>query len=57
MGQPDIVNQLPDPAQLLNPKFDDVEKLLVLFVEPYITPSPWDIQPTNEVKGVTFNLF
>ena len=28
MEQPDTVNQLPDLALLLNPKFDDVEKLL-----------------------------
>ena len=36
----------------LNTNFDDVDKLLV-----GITPSLWDILPTNEVKGVTFNLF
>ena len=46
MGQPDTVNQLPDRARLLNPKFDDVEKLLV----EHMTPSLWDIMPTNEVK-------
>ena len=32
MGQPDQVNLLPDSAQLLNPKFDVVENMLV---EPY----------------------
>ena len=32
MGQPNTVNQLPDPAWLLHFKFNDVEKLLV---EPY----------------------
>ena len=52
MGQPDTVNQLPDRARLLNPKFDDIEKLLP---EP-ITPSLWDILPVNEFKGVPFNL-
>ena len=31
MGQPDTVNQLPDSAQLqlLNPKFEDIEEMLV----------------------------
>ena len=29
IGQPDSVNQLPDSAQLLNLKFDVVEKMLV----------------------------
>ena len=53
MGQPDTVNQLPDRARLLKPKFDDVEKLLVELM----IPSFWDITPTNEVKGITFNLF
>ena len=53
MGQPDTVNQLPDRTQLLNPKFDDVEKLLVELM----TLSLWDIMPTDEVKGITFNLF
>ena len=53
MGQPDIVNQLPDRAQLLNPKFDDFEKLPVELT----TPSLWDIMMTYEVKGITFNLF
>ena len=36
MGQPDSVNQLPDRARLLNPKFNDIEKLLP---EPYNTLS------------------
>ena len=34
MGQADTMNQLPDRAGLLNPKFDVVEKLLA---EPYNT--------------------
>ena len=42
MGQPDTVNQLPNCAQFLNPKFDEVEKLLVELM----TPSLWDIMPT-----------
>ena len=42
MGQP--VNQLPDHAQLLNKKFDDVEKLLR---ESYNTLS-LGILPANE---------
>ena len=46
MGQPDTVNQLLNLAQLLNPKFDAVEKLLPFWVK----------MPTNEVKAVT-NLF
>ena len=36
MWQPDTLNQLPNRAPLLNPKFDAVEKWLV---EPYDTLS------------------
>ena len=32
MLQPDTVNQLPDRAQLLKPKFDGVEKLLEILM-------------------------
>ena len=53
MGQPDTVNHLPNSAQLLNPKFHAVEKMLV----EHQAPSHWDKVSTNEVKGVTLNLF
>ena len=36
MGQPDNVNQLPNRARLLNPKFDDVERELLVEL---MTPS------------------
>ena len=43
MGQPDTVNQMPDRAQLVSPKFDDTEKVLVKPLKPFL----WDILPTN----------
>ena len=41
MGQPDTVNQWPDRARLLNPKFDVVKKLPV---EPSL------VEPCNTIS-------
>ena len=54
MGQPDTVNQLLDPAPPLSPKLYVVDKLLV---EPYKHPLFWISLHTNDVKGITFNIF
>ena len=55
MGQPDSVNQLPDRARPLNPKFNDIEKLLPeLTLQHHLFGT---YMYFNEVKGVTFNLF
>ena len=53
MGQPETVNQLRDRCPDFEPKIYVVKNCLYNPITPYL----WDIVPTNEVKGVTFNLF